>query len=603
MTATLHALGCGRSAGTYYTDDPNLEARPQFRDNYYTRGGSGTWWSAGSSLVRNGSPIDKETFRDLCAGIDPRSGKGLVRGYGERHRAGWDITFSTPKTFGILWAAGTDEQRATLEAIQQDAVDQALRFLVDERLVEVRLGAGGRLREASADILVAKFPHFTSREGDPACHVHSVLLNLARSAHGKKCLTLEPRQVYAWQLILGSAFRAALSQKLVDLGFSVRGAGRDQFEIAGIPQAMIEQFSKRSQQIKTRVGSDASAAQKEVAALATRRDKASVPTGPELEKRWKTELAAFEINPWTAALEAGRAPRLQRVATIDYDLNPPEITGDTCVPITASEILRTESVVTRKALLHRALVEASLQGTGIESVYAGIADIQSSGKIVRLNENELAQHWTTAAIAAEEAKLLRLVKERVSGSWFRTEAVETALKNAPHLSEEQCQAIRLATSTDPTIVLEAGAGTGKTTLTKVIVDAAKKSGRLQILGLAPSWVAADELGRSAGIEALAIARFRHELAAGLRPAPDANTLIIVDEAGMVGVRDMAAIFDVSTATAADRDQTRSAKILLCGDRRQLASVAGGSALRAISDMFGCGSRRGSGPYDPGLARS
>jgi conjugative relaxase-like TrwC/TraI family protein len=585
VTATLHTLGCGRSAGTYYTDDPNREARPQFRDNYYTRDGSGTWWSAGSSLVRNGSPIDKETFRDLCAGIDPRSGKGLVRGYGERHRAGWDITFSTPKTFGILWAAGTDEQRATLEAVQQDAVDQALRFLIDERLVEVRLGAGGRVREAPADILVAKFPHFTSREGDPACHVHSVLLNLARSADEKKCLTLEPRQVYAWQLILGSAFRAALSQKLVDLGFSVRGAGRDQFEIAGIPQAMIEQFSKRSQQIKTRVGSDASAAQKEVAALATRRDKASVPTGPELEKRWKTELAAFEINSWTAALEAGRAPRLQRAATIDYDLNPPEITGDTCVPLAASEILRTESVVTRKALLHRALIEASLQGTGIESVYEGIADIQSSGKLVRLDENELAQHWTTAAIAAEEAKLLRLVKERVSGSWFRTEAVETALKNAPHLSEEQCQAIRHATSTDPTIVLEAGAGTGKTTLTKVIVDAARKSGRLQILGLAPSWVAADELGRSAGIEAVAIARFRHELAAGLRPAPDANTLIIVDEAGMVGVRDMAAIFDVSTATAADRDQTRSAKILLCGDRRQLASVAGGSALRAISDMI------------------
>jgi ATP-dependent exoDNAse (exonuclease V) alpha subunit len=225
-------------------------------------------------------------------------------------------------------------------------------------------------------------------------------------------------------------------------------------------------------------------------------------------------------------------------------------------------------------------------GTGIESVYAGISDIESSGKIVRLDENELAQHWTTAAIAAEEARLLRLVSGRVSGSWFRTEAVETALKNAPHLSEEQCQAIRHATSTDPTIVLEAGAGTGKTLLMKVLVDAAKKSdGGLQILGLAPSWVSADELGRSAGIEALAIARFRHELATGLRPAPDANTLIIIDEAGMVGVRDMAAIFGVSTATQHDRHQVRSAKILLCGDRRQLASVAGGSALRAISDMI------------------
>ena len=107
MTATLHALGCGRAAGAYYAEDPNREARPRSRDNYYTRDdGGGTWWSTASSVVRNGSPIDKETFRDLCAGIDPRTGKGLVRGSGERHRAGWDITFSTPKTFGILWAAG-----------------------------------------------------------------------------------------------------------------------------------------------------------------------------------------------------------------------------------------------------------------------------------------------------------------------------------------------------------------------------------------------------------------------------------------------------------------------------------------------------------------
>jgi len=142
VTATLHALGCGRGAGAYYTEDPNREARPKSRDNYYTRDGNGTWWSSGSSLVLSGAPIDKATFRDLCGGFNPRTGKRLVRGAGERHRAGWDITFSTPKSFGILWAAGTAEQRSVLEGIQQDAVDQALEFAADEGLIQVRLGAG-----------------------------------------------------------------------------------------------------------------------------------------------------------------------------------------------------------------------------------------------------------------------------------------------------------------------------------------------------------------------------------------------------------------------------------------------------------------------------
>jgi conjugative relaxase-like TrwC/TraI family protein len=585
VTATLHALGCGTAAGTYYIDDPNREARPKFRDNYYTRDGGGTWWTTGNSIVRHGAPVDKETFRDLCGGFDPRTGKALVRGAGARHRAGWDITFSTPKSFGILWAAGTAEQRAVLERIQNDAVDQVLQFIVDEGLVEVRLGAGGRVREAAAEILVAKFPHFTSREGDMACHVHSVLLNAARSAKGNKVLTIEPRRAYEWQLVLGSVFRAALSERLAAIGFAARPAGRDQFEIAGIPEEMIEHFSKRARQIRARTGPDASAAQKEVAALATRRDKASVPTGAELEKRWHKELAAFEIDPWKVALEAGKNPRRQQTTEIDYDLDPPEIAGDTSVALAASTILRTESVLTRKALLHRSFVEASLQGQAIKTVYAEISDLETTQKLVRLDQYKAGQHWTTATIAEEESKLLRLVQERAHGSWFRPEAVEAALQAAPYLSDEQRQAVRHVTSSEPTSILESGAGTGKTTLIRGVVDVARKSGLRTIIGLAPSWVAADELARSAGIEAMAIARFRHEIATGQRSVPDSNALVIVDEAGMVGVRDMAAIFGAATIRTAAGAPACSPKILLCGDRRQLASVTGGSVLKAVADII------------------
>jgi hypothetical protein len=372
---------------------------------------------------------------------------------------------------------------------------------------------------------------------------------------------------------------------LKDLGFALREAVRDQFEIAGIPEAMIEAFSKRSQQIKARVGPDASAAQKEVAALATRRDKASVPTGGELEKRWKQELAAYEIDPWMVAREAGLVRNPRPVPEIDYNFDPPEIAGDTPVALAASAVFRTENVLTRKALLHRSFVESALQGKGIKSVYSEISRLEASGRLVRLDDHEAAQHWTTTAIAAEEAKLLCLARERVPGSLFQPEAVELALQAAPFLSDEQRQAIRQATSSDPTTILEAGAGTGKTTLIAGLVDAARRSGGLKILGLAPSWVAADELARSAGIEAMAIARFRHELASGKRQAPDADTLIIIDEAGMVSVRDLAAIFDAATLRSAAGEPRRSPKILLSGDRRQLAAVAGGSALKAVSDII------------------
>ena len=237
-------------------------------------------------------------------------------------------------------------------------------------------------------------------------------------------------------------------------------------------------------------------------------------------------------------------------------------------------------------MLHRSFVESALQGKGIKGVYSEISNLEASGRLVRLDDHAAAQHWTTTAIAAEEAKLLRLVKERVPGALFQPDAVESALQAAPFLSDEQRRAIRHATSPDPTTILEAGAGTGKTTLIAGLADAARRSGKgLKILGLAPSWVAADQLARSAGIEAIAIARFRHELASGQRPALDANSLVIVDEAGMAGVRDISAIYEAATLRNAAGDPERSPKVLLCGDRRQLASVAGGNSLKAVSDII------------------
>jgi conjugative relaxase-like TrwC/TraI family protein len=285
MTASLHTLGAGRDAGLYYANDPNREARPRSRDEYYIRDGGGVWWTTGETIVRHGAAIDKESFRDLCAGIDPRTGQRIVRGAGPKHRAGWDITFSAPKSLSILWMAGDEQQRATLHALHRAAVEDALRFLVDERLVEVRLGPGGYIREPAADVIVGRFDHYTSGEGDPNIHTHAVLMNVARS--GDKYRTLEPEKLFEYQLVLGAAFRTSLAHRLAAIGFSLREAGRNQFEIAGLPQDTIEKFSKRSRQIEELVGRDATGAQKELAALATRGSKDEVPAGEILEARWK----------------------------------------------------------------------------------------------------------------------------------------------------------------------------------------------------------------------------------------------------------------------------------------------------------------------------
>lgn len=603
MTASLHRLGAGRGAGAYYTNDSAREARPDRRDEYYASEGGGVWWSSGETVVRHGAAIDAASFRDLCAGYHPGTGKALVRGAGADHWAGQDCTLTPGKSVSVLWVAGTPEQRAAIEAAHRSAVERALAFVAAEGLVSVRTGAGGTERHRPRDLIVARFDHYTTREGDPNIHTHCIFMNVAGSPKNSGAgryksqthLTIEVEQLYAYQRAVGAAYRAALAEDLhrrFELRY--REAGRGQWEIAGPPEAVLAAFSKRAADITEFAGAGATPAQREIAALATRRGKHELPTGAELEARWRSELAGCGLDPWLAARHPERDPALAiaaaREAEREAPFDPPEIPGDGPVARAASNLFRHESVVTRKDLLQRALEIAGVQGLGVGVVEAELADMERDGTLLPLAAAEMVPGasacWTSPGIAACEAAMLRAADRPLERNWIAPEAVATALARDGRLSAEQAEAVRHAAGPDGVSLLQAGAGTGKTTTAAVLVAAAENSG-LRVIGLAPSWVAADELGRSTGIPAQAIARWRHDRvrAASSDTVPqadatalDRDTLVLVDEAGMVGSRDLEAVLSAA--------QAAGAKVVLIGDRRQLASVAGASALRAVAEVVG-----------------
>ena len=619
MTASLERLRPGSDAAAYYLTQSQDEARPDQREAYYGAEGDGTWWSSGQSVVGHDTAIAGASFRDLCAGIDPGTGRPLVRGAGSSHQSGTDCTLTPAKAVSVLWAAGTPEQRAGIEEAHAAAAERALSFLNREGLVEVRTGAGGAVRHRPTDLIVARFTHFTTREGDPNLHTHCVILNVAgappNAISGRykylKHLTVDPARLFEQQRGMGAAYRAALAEELhARFGLHYRAAGQGQWEISGVSETLLATFSKRSAQILERVGPGATSAQREVAALATRRSKAELPSGQELEARWQAELVASGVDPWQQALQAARSPdggrslatpSLLRETELAFD--PPEIVGDTPVARAASRLFRHENVLTRASLLQGALEEAGLQGVGIAAVEAELEDLEREGRLLRLAPVGLDTNqgacWTSPALAACEAALLRAADRPQERTWIASEAVTSALSAAAHLSPEQAEAVRAVAGPDGVSILEAGAGTGKTTTAQVLVEAALLS-RLNVIGLAPSWVAADELARSTGIPAQAIARWRHDQARepGQRrdsgsiahrsqgsgasttvpSSLDRDTLVIVDEAGMVSTRDLEAILSAARAAGA--------KVVLIGDRRQLASVAGASALRAVTEVVG-----------------
>lgn len=165
----------------------------------------------------------------------------------------------------------------------------------------------------------------------------------------------------------------------------------------------------------------------------------------------------------------------------DDEFYTPEIVGNSPVARAASALFCHEAVLSRKALLQRSLAEARLRGRGIESVCAEITALEQTGKLRSLTQGP-AQYWTTPAIAVAEAAMLRAT-DREQGLWFDDAAINSALSNAPQLSSEQKQAVLHATSSDPISVIQARAGTGKTTLASVIVRAAEGS-QIRVLGLA-----------------------------------------------------------------------------------------------------------------------
>lgn len=603
MTATFHALGAGRDAGLYYVNDPNKEARPRNRDEYYVSDGGGVWWSTGSSVVTHGTAIDKASFRDLCAGVHPRSGKGLVRGSGERHRAGWDVTFSAPKSVSLLWAAGTEDQRASIEDLHGRAVEAALSFIARQALLEVRLGAGGTIREAPTDIIVGRFRHTTSRAGDPNIHTHCVVLNVAGCAD-RRWRTREPEAMFKWTKTVGAAYRAELSRLLAERGFVFRPAGRDQIEIRGVDEELIETFSKRSRAIEELVGDrdTASGARKELAALSTRQSKEMLPTGAELEARWHEEFGDVRDRVWDLALdtakEQARARHRDRTDHPDdgrsaYDDGEPQVSdGPQLDPIPvpgagpvargASSLLAHQSVVDRREVLRQSLVEASRQGIGIEAVESELEALQTNGALLTLQEGRCAA-WTTQHLMEREAAMLQACRRADERDYFSSKAVDDALDAASHLSEEQRAAVQGAASQHGVSLIEAGAGTGKTTLASAIKQAAERSD-LKVVGLAPTWLAADELAKSIGVPSQAVAKWRYDrenpqfgTGPSQRDLPklDSRTLVLLDEAGMLGTLDMAAVL-----TAA---QTAGAKVIAFGDRRQLEAVSQGNPLALIAE--------------------
>ena len=554
------------------------------QEDYYLTGGEppGHWRGEGSQALGVNGQVEPAPFRNLLLGLAPGSDTKLVQNACRpERRAAFDLCWSVPKSVSVAWSQANDQQRKEIAQAAEKAVETAIE-LVQKLCGTTRRGKLGH-RTEQAKLIGALFRHETARglKGqvpDPNLHWHFVLCNVSVREDGSTG-SLDARELFRphMKMALGALFRAELSKQLRAVGLrsyrplNPRGNPVSWFELDAVPQELVDHFSKRRKQIEAWLDQKGAYGAKaaEQAAKLTRENKENW-NRDELVTAWQETGREFGFR--AEILEAAAQGR----AAVDNDGSELHRVVNEALQTITNE----KSRFSKLELLRRTAEAAQGRGLGIVEIRQGVTDtLQRSPQIVNLRSVNCERQYTTREMLELEARLLDRV-ERARGN-RRHALSETAIipliRQHETLNSEQVNAIRHITLVPDSIVCINGmAGTGKTFLLSVARKAWKQSG-FNVVGTALAAKAAQTLEDGSGIKSLHIHSLLHAIEKGQQEL-NGNTILVVDEAGMVGTRMMEKLLAVAEAAGT--------KVVLVGDHRQLQAIDAGAPFRVIAEKLG-----------------
>lgn len=581
----------------------------QSLDDYYTGVGeaAGQWLGAGAERLGLDGEVQAEDLRAVLAGLAPGSGgltpdDGLVR-TNARRVPGFDLTFKAPKSVSVLYAVSDDPrvQGAIIDA-GEVAVRATLSWL-EREAIRVRRGTGNEawLNDVAArdpaaaeaarirslpgrGVIAATFRHRTSRAGDPLLHWHTLVANMVEGPDGRWTAFVHP-ELYRAVRAAGEIFQTALRAELTDrLGLQWR-TGRHVPEVAGVPASLCELFSKRSREIEAwldATGTPDDPAGRQEAVLATRRGKPELE-GERFDALWKAEAIAAGWGPEQAdalidSTADRRAPdidevwRLPSIDNYSGEIVDRAVDPEDWIAALGRTLTEHDSTFSRHEV-SEAVAASVGDGATVATVERMTARVLASSQIVPIAD-EVTARWTTIELLDVERQFLHTARStRDTRDSVSPARVAEVLAAGERLGDDQTAAVRVLTgSNDAVSVMVGPAGTGKTyTLDAVrrVFDAAG----FTVHGVAPSARAAHELEADAHITSSTIHRLAGSWERGFN-RPTRSTVLVVDEAGMAGIRDLQRI--VAPVVAA------GGRVLLVGDHYQLPEVTAGGGFAALA---------------------
>ncbi|MDQ2839436.1 MAG: relaxase domain-containing protein [Acidobacteriota bacterium] len=524
--------------------------------------------------------VEAENFARLTEGQHPQTHDQMVRHqptktyenqFGREvtsveHRAGWDATFSAPKSVSLTALVGGDDR---VREAHRESVRIALGEL--ERYTQARLG-NVNAPESTAKFAAATFEHDTARPVDgyaaPQLHTHAVIFNVTERENGET-RSLDSRSLFGSQQFATSVYRTELASRLQDLGYEIERGKHGQPEIKGYSQEYLEASSPRREQIKSHleeIGREGAGAA-QVAAHRTR-DSKELQSPAEVLHRHR-ELAAQHGHQadWVVSKALTNAHR--------QEVDSPKV-AQQAVTFARDHVFERAAVQDERAILQSAMDRSmgQVSASQLRMEFDKRAE-QGEFRTVESAPGAAGQQYTTAAMIRMERETVARMQEgnraALSNPSLVQERTRTEIiEGHPELNQTQQKAAdQILQSQEKIVGLDGIAGAGKTTTLSVIREGVEANG-YKVEGFAPTSRAAQQLS-GAGIETSTL---QAHLAKGQQADTGEKRFYVLDESSLASTKQMHDF--VNRLHPNDR-------VLLVGDTRQHEAVEAGRPFAQLQE--------------------
>jgi conjugative relaxase-like TrwC/TraI family protein len=546
--------------------------------DYYAEGQhvAGQWFGKGAADLGLQGVTTLEQFERLCENHHPATGEKLtlrqnatrietgkdgVTHEAANRRVFYDFTLSPPKSVSIAALVGDDKR---IVAAHGRAIRTAMNEL--ESFAATRVRKNGQCTDrTTGNVVAAVFQHDTSRALDPHLHSHCIMFNATYDGAEKQWKALQNHDMLTAQKYVENVYYHELARELVKCGYAIENKPRGDFEIRGVSQELIDKFSKRRNQIDEKT--------KELLAREPEKAKGNMAAIRENiahkeRPRKIRDMALSRLQPmWNEQMTVRERDSLRTLTAVQTPkIETPAVTAKDAVTWAEEHVFERRSVVPERELWRHALEHA--RGENIR-----LADIQAATRQrpylryerhpgqVTLQEH-LEREWEIVCMAKDG-------RGRCPALAFDCRASNRQLDG------EQREAVnRLVSSSDFVSLFRGGAGTGKSfTLHEVQRELQARHCPVVVVAPQRQQVMGLELDGLENVETVSALLARRQM--------PANAVVLVDEAGQIGGKQMHALFLLA--------QANGARLILSGDTRQHGAVEATDALRAIEKYSGVGS--------------